>query len=418
MNMNSKKILFTFILYFIVTSFVVFAQKHEKKDKAIYSEKKTGYYQNVLLKTIESEDREKNAIQEPAKTFTVDFTENIYPTDTSMYIKYWHNNPLNQGLTGTCWCFAGTSFVESEVERISKRKIKLSEMFTVYWEYVERARYFVEKRGEMYFSEGSESNAVLRMMRKYGAVPSFAYTGKLPGKTVHNHLKMVQEMTTYLASVKENNEWSEETVVANIKSILNFYMGEPPSAITFEEKTFTPLNFYTDILKFNAGNYFSFMSTKEIGYNQKGLLNEQDNWWKCKDYYNLSLNDYMKLVIKAISKGFTIALCGDVSEPGYNSQTQVAIIPSFDIPSDYINEYARQYRLENKSTTDDHCIHIVGYQKVDDNYWFLIKDSGSGANDGNTKGYRFYHEDYIKLKMMNILVNKDAAKEFLDKIIK
>ncbi len=416
--MNSKKHLLFLTLIFTASSIAVFAQKTEKKDKAFYTEKKAGYYQNVLLKTIELEDREKTAIQEPTKVFSVDLTGNIYPTDTSKYTKFWHNNPLNQGLTGTCWCFAGTSFVESEVERSTKRKIKLSEMFTVYWEYVERAIYFVEKRGNMYFSEGSESNAVLRMMKKYGAVPSYAYTGKLSGKTVHNHAKMVQEMTTYLASVKENNQWNEETVVATIKNILNYYMGEPPTAFTYEDKTITPASFYSDIMQFKAGNYFSFMSTKEIAYNQKGLLDEPDNWWKCNDYYNLTLNDYMKLIVKAITKGYSIALCGDVSEPGYNSQTQVAVIPSFDIPSEFIDEDARQYRLENKSTTDDHCIHIVGYQYKDGKYWFLIKDSGSGANDGNTKGYRFYHEDYIKLKMMNILLNKDVAKDFLDKIIK
>ncbi|MFZ4413299.1 MAG: C1 family peptidase [Bacteroidales bacterium] len=416
--MSLRKNLFIFSFFFLTFLISIFAQKPEKRDKAIYTEKKAGYYQNVLLKTIESEEREKTSVLDAPTVFSVDFSGTTFPTDTSFYTKYWHNNPLNQGLTGTCWCFAGTSFVESEVERTTKRKIKLSEMYTVYWEYVERARYFVEKRGDMYFSEGSESNAVLRMMQKHGAVPAYTYTGKLPGKTVHNHVKMVQEMTAYLASVKENNQWNEEAVVANIKSILNFYMGEPPTAFSFEEKTITPYNFYNDILHFNVGNYFSFMSTKKIAYNQKGLLDEADNWWKSKDYYNLSLNDYMKLIVKAITKGYTIALCGDVSEPGYNSQNQVAIIPSFDIPTEFINEDARQFRLENKTTTDDHCIHIVGYQIKDGKYWFLIKDSGSGANDGNTKAYRFYHEDYIKLKMMNVLLHKDVAKEFLDKIIK
>ncbi len=416
--MNSKKNLLVFPIIFIVFSVNVFAQKTEKRDKTIYTEKKAGYYQNVVLKSIELDDKNKTAIQEPAKTFSVDFAGNVYPTDTSNYTKYWHNNPLNQGLTGTCWCFAGTSFVESEIERTTKRKIKLSEMFTVYWEYVERAKYFVEKRGNMYFSEGSESNAVLRMMKKYGAVPSYAYTGRLPGKTVHNHSKMLEEMLAYLESVKKNNQWNEKTVIETIKSILNFYMGEPPIAFTYEGKTFTPANFLTEVLEFKTNNYFSFMSTKEIAYNQKGLLDEPDNWWKCDDYYNLSLNDYMKLVIKAITKGYTISICGDVSEPGYNSQTQVAIVPTFDIPAAYIDEDARQYRLENKSTTDDHCLHIVGYQQKDGKYWFLIKDSGSGGFDGNIKGYRFYHEDYIKLKMINLLMHKDAAKEFLDKIIK
>jgi bleomycin hydrolase len=412
--MNYKKISI-FILLFSLISTNVKSQKTEKRDKSVYSVKKPGYYQNVLLKSI---DNENITIKKDQFQFSMDFSSYSFPTDTTKYSKIWHNKPLNQGLTGTCWSFAGTSFIETETERITKKKIKLSEMFTVYWEYIERAKYFVETRGNMYFAEGSESNAVTKIIKKYGAVPSYNFPGKLPGIKIHNHKKMLAEMLQFLESVKANNNWNENTVVETIKSILNHYMGEPPSTIIYEGKTLTPKEFSTNILQIIPDNYFSFMSTKEIAYNQKGLLDEPDNWWKCDNYYNLSLDDYMKLLNNSITKSYSIAICGDVSEPGYNAEYQVAVIPTFDIPSNYINEDSRQYRLENKSTTDDHCIHIVGVQNINGTNWYLIKDSGSGAFDGNTKGYRFYHEDYIKLKMMNMLIHKDAAKDFLNKIIK
>jgi bleomycin hydrolase len=126
----------------------------------------------------------------------------------------------------------------------------------------------------------------------------------------------------------------------------------------------------------------------------------------------------MDLFNKTIASGYTISLCGDVSEPGHDKFTEVAIVPSFDIPAEYINEDSRQMRLSNGTTTDDHCIHVVGYKKSGDDYWYLIKDSGSGAFDGRNKGYRFYHEDYIKLKMMNYMIHVDAARPVLDNIIK
>ncbi|MCX6231451.1 MAG: peptidase C1 [Bacteroidetes bacterium] len=412
------RLIFTLLIIITSSTISVFAQPAQKKDKAIYAEKKNGYYQNVVLKNIEIEEKNKEEIKKTPVYFSVDFSNDSFPNDTSKYTKYWHNNPLNQGLTGTCWCFAGTSFAESEIARISGKKVKLSEMYTVYWEYVERAKLFVAKRGNMYFNEGSESNGVIREMAKYGAVPSYVYTGRLAGKYTHNHSKMIEEMKAYLESVKQSNLWNEENIIATIKSILNFYMGEPPTTFNYDNKPITPVSYLTEILQFKPNEYFSFMSTRDIPYNQKGLLDEPDNWWKAKDYYNLSLKDYMDLLQSAISKGYTIAICGDVSEPGYNAQTQVAIIPSFDIPAEYINEDARQYRLENNTTTDDHCIHIVGYQKIDNVYWYLIKDSSSSGFDGKNKGYRFYHEDYIKLKMMNLLMHRDAARAFLDKIIK
>ena len=37
----------------------------------------------------------------------------------------------SQGNTGTCWCFASTSFIESELLREGKGKHDLSEMFIV-----------------------------------------------------------------------------------------------------------------------------------------------------------------------------------------------------------------------------------------------------------------------------------------------
>jgi hypothetical protein len=61
---------------------------------------------------------------------------------------------------------------------------------------------------------------------------------------------------------------------------------------------------------------------------------------------------------------------------------------------------------------------LIGYLVVNGKYWFLLKDSGAGAFDGKFKGYRFVNEDYVKLKMMNVMVYKEGARPVLDKIIK
>ena len=85
-------------------------------------------------------------------------------------------------------------------------------------------------------------------------------------------------------------------------------------------------------------------------------------------------------------------------------------MPSFDIPAEYINQNSREFRIANKTTADDHGIHIVGFFEKDGKDWYLIKDSGSGSRNGNNKGYYFYHEDYVKLKMLGFMVHKDMVK--------
>jgi len=408
-----------FLLIILSISLIVpvFAQESIQKDKAVYKESQPGFYQETILKEIkdfESGDKKP----EIEKYLSVDFSDKDFPVNIEDYTEFWYNPPLSQGKSGTCWCFASTSLLESEVYRITGTEVKLSEMYFVYWEYVERARYFIQQRGNMHFNQGSEANAVIKLMKLYGAVPASAYTGKLPEQKFHNHSEMISEMKSYLTNVKKNNIWNEEEVVATIRDIMNYYMGEPPSTVTVNDKEYTPKEYVEQVLKINPDDYFSFMSTKSQTYNQKGELVEPDNWWHCKDYYNVKLDDFLSIFKNAVKNGYTISFCGDVSEPGYDRYAEVGIIPTFDIPPEYINEDSREYRINNNSTNDDHCMHIVGYFENDNDWWFLIKDSSSSGFDGPNKGYRFIHEDYIKLKMLTILVYKYGAKEVLDEIIK
>jgi bleomycin hydrolase len=376
-----------------------------------------GFYHNVIMKDIMKESA-KEPVVAPQPRFKMDFDGKNYPTDISKYKTVFHNAPVSQGNSGTCWAYAAVSFIESEVYRQNKIEVKLAEMFVTYYEYVDRAKYFVNTKGATVIGEGSEANAILRIMRNYGLMPKEAFSGLKNGLNYNNHSQMFAEIDTYLKYIKTNQLWNEDIVGANVKNILNKYIGTPPEKFVYKGKEYTPKSFMTDFLKISTNGYFSFMSTKEFPYNEKHELVKPDNWWHDANYCNVSLEDFMWLVDNAMKNGFSISVCGDVSEPGYDQLVEVAIIPTFDIPSEYINEDARFMRLENNSTSDDHCIHIVGYQTVNDENWYLIKDSGSGAFDGQNKGYRFYHEDYIKLKMINIIVNGDAARKILNKIIK
>ncbi|MGB9770354.1 MAG: C1 family peptidase [Candidatus Kapaibacteriota bacterium] len=348
--------------------------------------------------------------------FIVDFEGMDLPKSKEEFKYYWHNEPRSQGATGTCWSFSTTSFYESEIQRISGKKVKLSEMYTVYWEYVEKARYYVQTRGLSFFGEGSESNAVRRIWKKYGCVPLQAFDGKLEGQKFYDHTKMFSEMENFLKKVKENSIWNEDFVVETIKSILNKYMGEPPKKFTYENKEYTPVTFLNDYLKLNLDDYIDFMSLMEKPYYKMVELEVQDNWWHDSTYYNIPLDDFINIIKDAIQKGFTIVIGGDVSEAGIESHKEVAIVPTFDIPSDYIDENARQFRFSNNTTGDDHGIHLVGYKfDKDKKMWFLLKDSGSGSFNGPNRGYYFYHEDYVKLKMLSFTIHRDAVKDILVK---
>ncbi len=380
-------------------------------DKGTFKEQKNEFYSKILegIKKFENPEKGKK------KKFSMDFSNYNLPKSVDEFTKYWFNPPISQGNTGTCWSFSTTSFFESEIYRLTKKKIKLSEIYTVYWEYVEKAKYFVETRGTSLFAQGSEANAVTRIWKKYGVVPEADYTGLKEGQVYHNHAKMFNEMNSYLQSVKKENAWNVKTVTETIKSIMNHYIGTPPAKVTVSGKTYTPKEYLKDYLKLNLNDYVDVVSYMQKPYFKQVEYEVPDNWWHSKDYYNIPLDDFMSVLKKAIRNGYTIGLGGDVSEPGKSAELDVFLIPDFDIPSEYIDENARQFRFSNKTTTDDHGIHLVGYLDRPDQNWYLIKDSGSGSRNGKNKGFYFFTEDYIKLKIMDYIIHKDAFKDEMKK---
>lgn len=353
--------------------------------------------------------------KEPSLHFKMDYEGIDLPNTPDEFTSYWHNEPVSQGLTGTCWSYCSTSFFESEIYRQTNEKLKLSEMHTVYWETVEKARRYILERGDSHFSQGSLPNATIRIWKKYGAVPYKDYTGLKDGQKYNDHSQMWKEMNTYLKHIKETSNWNETAVLSTIKSILNHYLGEPPTSFKVNGKKMTPQTYLRKVVKINPDDYVDILSLMENQYYSIDEYVVPDNWWHNSDYHNVPLDDFMIALKNVLKNGFTVGIGGDVSEAGISAHNEVAMIPSFDIPSKYIEENARQFRFGNRSTTDDHGIHVVGYQDRDNGAWFLIKDSGSGGHTGPHPGYYFYHEDYIKLKMMNFIVHKDAVKKLMNK---
>ncbi len=386
----------------------------ERKDSAVLVVPK-----NEFLDSIKAESARFNATpQEPKKQVQLDFSGISHPSSASEFTQYWHSSPISQGLTGTCWCFSATSFFESEIYRLTKREIKLSEMYIVYWEYVEKARRFVREHGNSAFGEGSEANAVPRIWKTYGIVPEEAYTGLKPGQKYHDHSKLIEEMNNYLNSLKASNAWNEEVALSTIKSILNHYLGEPPTKVMVEGESLTPREYLEKVVRLKLDDYVDFISLMEKPYYRMVEYEVQDNWWHSKEYINVPLGDFMDAINSAIRNGYTLSLGGDVSEPGYEGHAGMAVVPTFDIPSAYIDGSARQFRFSNGTTGDDHGIHLVGFLEKDGKDWYLIKDSGSGSRNNHHPGYYFYTEDYVKLKMLDFMVHKDAVKSLLSKLQK
>ncbi|NUQ80031.1 MAG: peptidase C1 [Bacteroidetes bacterium] len=403
------KFFFSLMCLLILTSKALVAQTDGK-----FVPVRKGFYDS--LETIAGAFQKREG--ENRRIFKADFSGISKPAFND-FKPIWHTAPISQGITGTCWSFATTSFYESEIKRISGREVKLSELYTVYWEYVEKARRFVRERGNSFIGEGSETNAVARIFSLYGAIPAELYDGMKKGQQCHDHRPLFDEIKAFLEGVKASASWNEEWVISTIRSILNHHLGEPPTVVKEGNKSYSPQEYLKQVLRLNPGDYVDFMSLMEAPYFTKAEYKVPDNWWRSADYHNVPLNDFMNLINSALDQGFTLAIGGDVSEAGIDGFDGIAIVPEFDLPAGSINESARQYRFLNGTSTDDHALHLVGKTVKEGKLWYLIKDSGAGSrNHKEAPGYYFYREDFVKLKMLSFTVHKDAVKQMLSQFKK
>ena len=115
-----------------------------------------------------------------------------------------HTSVKDQYRTGTCWSFASTSFIESELLRLGKPEVDLSEMFLVNHCYRDKADRFVRMQGNTNFGGGGLLHDILYVMKNYGLVPESAYPGLGYGEKKHVHGEVDALLKNMVTSVVQN----------------------------------------------------------------------------------------------------------------------------------------------------------------------------------------------------------------------
>ncbi len=357
----------------------------------------------------------RKARREAARELRLDWSKIQVPAGPAAFKSAWHQPPVAQYYTGSCWAFCSLSFLESEVQRLHGRELKLSEMWIVYWEYVEKARRYIREFGHSVVEEGSQDHGTLEVCRLYGVVPQSAYAGVLTEDGRHDHTPLIQELKGYLEWVKASKTWDEERNLATVRGILDKHLGPPPVEFVWQGRTYTPRRFFDDVCRLDLDAYVSCVSRLDEPFGGYVLLDVPDNWRRRDDYLNLPLDVWYKTLREAVRSGYTVVLGGDNSEPGMDGLNDAGVIPEWDIPAKYIGQAARELRIQNRTTGDDHGVHAVGFVKHKGREWVLIKDSNRSSRLGQHKGYYMWDGDYIRLKMLTFLVHKDRLQGLLPK---
>jgi bleomycin hydrolase len=327
---------------------------------------------------------------------------------------------ISQGRTGTCWSFSTSSFLESEIIRLTGKSINLSEMYTVRNTYPLKAQNFIMRQGKAQFGEGGLAHDVINSVREYGLVPQVTYSGLFTTEESYNHAEMDAVLEAIVKTYVENpgkklsKKWPEV-----VDAVLDVYLGKNIKTFTHEGKQYTPQSFL-EMTKINPKDYITITSFMHSPFYNKFILNIPDNWSN-GIMYNVPLDDMIATIDNALRKGFTLALDCDVSEPSFSSKNGVAVVPKDSenikkalqgvYPEMTISQEYRQDEFENYATTDDHLMHITGALKDQNGTkYYKVKNSwGSDEKRTANGGYVYFSEAYMRLKTISIMVHKDAV---------
>jgi bleomycin hydrolase len=337
----------------------------------------------------------------------------------------------NQYRTGTCWCFSTISYLESELLRMGKEELDLSEMFVVRNTYPRKAVNYVRLHGTANHSQGGQSHDVLEQIRRSGIVPESAYPGLTIAEERHNHGEMVSVLQGVLDGIlkREGTRVTPRWLEA-YQAVLDTYLGKVPQSFVYNGATYTPKSFADDYLQFKYDDYVELTSYDIYPYYQKCRLEIPDNWTYDSNYYNVPVDDLENIVDYALKNGHSVVWDGDVSErdfSGGRSDTEhgsgYAIVPEKDwedktkaerrekivgpVKEREISQEMRTKTFDNFSTTDDHLMHIVGLARDQKGTKFYLTKN-SGGIDQAYGGNVYLSRSFFRLKTTAIMINKNA----------
>jgi bleomycin hydrolase len=355
-----------------------------------------------------------------------------------------HTIVQNQASSGTCWCFAGTGFVEAEILRKYDVKLNLSEMYFVRWAYAKKFDRFVQMHGATNLSCGGEVIDVLYALTDAGMITDEAYPGFMEGFTRHNHGELQKAIEGYakIVTQKSSGRILYETYPKALKGILDAYLGEVPEKFEYNGAKYDPKSFAAKYaLDLNEYVQFASFTDKEM-YKPFNIM-IPDNWTNTPSY-NMPFDEMMAELDNALNNGYTVGWAQDVSDKGFSRKAGVAIVPTDDVkairesnpkafkkmtdaevlekqysfeylmPEKEVTEEMHQIAYNDWSTGDDHSMLIVGIAH-DQNGTKYYKVKNSWGETGPYAGYWYCSEQFVKLHTVFFTVNKAAFSDGMKK---
>ena len=335
----------------------------------------------------------------------------------------------NQKRSGRCWMFAALNNIRYSISdklNIEKHDFELSQSFTMFWDKLEKANYFLEniiKTVELDLSsrkvmwllnnptnDGGQWDMFTGIIEKYGIVPKYvmpeSYSSsnsrimnKILNLKLRDNAKILRNTYSQGAQISELRDKKEE-MINEIYSILCYFLGEPPQSFDFEyrdkddkfyrDEKITPLEFYEQYSELKMEDYVSIINAPTLDkpfnktYTVEFLGNVIDG--QKIHYLNLEIEQLKDLSISQLKEGEPVWFGCDVGQMS-ERESGIMDVNLYNYESVLDTEFTldKGERLEYGESVLTHAMVLTGVNLLHDkpNRWKVQNSWGEKAgNDG------------------------------------
>ncbi|SDH11609.1 aminopeptidase C [Halanaerobium congolense] len=356
----------------------------------------------------------------------------------------------NQEKSGRCWMFAALNNIRYSISKnlnIKDHDFELSQSYTMFWDKLEKANYFLENiistveldldsRRVMWLlneptSDGGQWDMFTALIEKYGIVPKYVmpetyhssnspYMNKILSlklrdlaKTLRNDFK--------LGADKESLREEKEAMLAEIYSILAYFLGEPPQKFDFEYKDkdgefyrdsgLTPKEFYNQYSKVKMADYVSIINapTKDKPFDQTYTVEFLGNVKEGQQihYLNLPIEKLIDYSINHLKDGEPVWFGCDV---GQWSNRDLGIMDTnlFNYESVLDTNFSldKGERLQYGESILTHAMVFTGVNLDDQNQAERWKVQNSWGEKVGDEGFFIMSNDWFKEFNYEVVIHK------------
>ena len=301
----------------------------------------------------------------------------------------------DQGRSTLCWIYAMLATIESD-------RLMIGDSVNLSVDYLARMM-LSNKATKTHFSQRPPSMRGMmtmtpQLMEQYGMMPYDSYHADKPA----NYMAIARKMAK-LGRIRS----SISTMQENVDDLLDREIGYLPYHIYMLGAEYSPQEFAHSI--YQSEEWQAITSFTHHPYGEEFELETPDNMMHDK-FLNVPLDSMMTYIVRSLKQGIPVCWEGDISEKGFDMESGIATLDNKNDNHETITHAAalRQKAFELRSTTDDHCMALVGLAHDKQGKRYIIAKNSWGAI-GRYHGYIFMSEQYIKMKTIAVMVKKEIC---------